>query len=85
MSSISFGFNVDENIIARAFKFNLSDDELKRIMSAMVNKNKDGNATVNLASLEYEDKNEPTMISIYFKKFDFKEKFLNFIDFYNKM
>lgn len=54
-------------------------------MSARVNKNKDGNATVNLTSLEYEDKNEPTMISIYFKKFDFKEKFLNFIDFYNKI
>ena len=84
MGSLSSGFNVDENKIAKAFKFNLSEDELKRIMSAMVNQNKNGTATANLASLGYQDKEEPTMISIYFKNFDSKENFLNFIDAYNK-
>ena len=84
MSSLSSGFNVDESKIAKAFKFNLSEEELKRIMSAMVNQNKNGTATVNLASLGYQDKEEPTMISVYFKNFDSKERFLNFIDTYNK-
>lgn len=53
MSTISSDFNVEENKIVKVFKFNLSEDELKRIMSAMVNKNKDDNATVNLARLGY--------------------------------
>ena len=36
MSTISSGFNVDENKIAKVFKFNLSEDKLKRIISTMV-------------------------------------------------
>lgn len=75
MSTISSGFNVDENKIAKVFKFNLSEDKLKRIMSTIVNKNKDGNATVNLVRLGYQNKDEHTTISIYFKNFDSKEKF----------
>ena len=84
MNSISSGFNVDQNKIAKAFKFNLSEEELKRIMSAMVNQNENGNATANLATLGYQDKEDPTMISLYFKNFDSKESFLDFIDSYNR-
>lgn len=82
-NSISSSFNVDKNKISKAFKFNLDEKELKRIMSAMINQNKSGNATANLATLGYQDKEDPTMISIYFKNFDSKEKFLDFIDSYN--
>lgn len=84
MSSLASSFNVDENKIAKAFKFNLTEDELKRIMSAMVNQNKGGTVSANLASLGYQDKDEPTMISVYFKNFDSKEKFIDFISSYNK-
>ena len=84
MGSLASSFNVDKNKIAQAFKFNLTEDELKRIMLAMVNQNKNGTASANLATLGYQDKDEPTMISIYFKNFDSKENVLDFINAYNE-
>ena len=41
------------------------------------------NAQTNLLKLGYQDKDEPTMISLYFKDFDAKERVLQFIDDYN--
>ena len=83
MQSIAGGFNVDANKIARAFKFDLSEDELKRLMTAMMGSDNTSNAQTNLLKLGYQDKEEPTMISLYFKDFDAKERVLKFIDDYN--
>ena len=84
MGKIANSFNVDPDKIARAFKFDLSEEELSRIMSAMLTKDESGSAFANLVSLGYQDKNEPTMISIYFRDFDAKEFFKDFIEKYNK-
>ena len=83
MQSLANSFNVNPNKIAEAFKFDLSEDELRRIMSAMLNSNTGGNATSNLISLGYQDKDEPTSIAFYFNSFDSKEAFIDFVKNYN--
>lgn len=84
VQSLAEGMNVDPQKIAGAFKFNLSEDELKRLMSAMTNSTVEQNATTNLALLGYQDINKPTTISFYFNDFESKEEFLDFLDNYNK-
>ena len=81
-NSIAQGFNVDESAISSAFSLNFTEDELMRVVSAMMNK-KETTAKSNLISLGYQDKDEPTFISFYFNSFDGKEHFLKFIDKYN--
>ena len=81
--SIASSFNVDESAISDAFSLNFTEDELMRVVGAMMNK-KDTTAKSNLISLGYQDKDEPTFISLYFNSFDGKEHFLDFIDKYNK-
>ena len=83
MSSLGSAFNVNPEKIASAFKFDLSEDELKRIMTAMTNTGS-GNAKYNLVKLGYQDSEEPTSISFYFKSFNSKENVIDFIDKYNK-
>ncbi|MDD6879275.1 MAG: ABC transporter ATP-binding protein/permease [bacterium] len=82
--TIASSLKVDEKIIASAFKININESELSRVMNTMMT-NTDSNATVNLSSLGYQDKDEPTYISFYFNSFDGKEKFLSFIDSYNDL
>jgi len=85
MSSLSNAFNVSPEKIASAFKFDLSEDELKRIMSAMSNASNGGNYKTNLITLGYQDYEEPTSISFYFNSFDSKENFIDFVEDYNKL
>ena len=83
MQTISSSFNVDQSKIASAFKFNLDEDELKRLFQTMTTSSSVQSAFTNLISLGYQDFNEPSSISFYFKDFDSKEAFLDFIDNYN--
>lgn len=82
VSKFSNAFNVDQNKIAKAFKFNLNEDELKRIMTSMVTK-EESSYSNNLINLGYQDLDEPTMISFYFNSFDSKENFIKYLDNYN--
>ena len=82
-NSFASSFNIDQDKIASAFKLNFTEDELARVVTAMMTK-KETNAKTNLISLGYQDKDEPTYISFYFNSFDGKEHFLKFIDSYNK-
>ena len=82
-SSFASAFNVDEDKIASAFTLNFSEDELTRVVSSLINP-VETNQKTNLISLGYQDKDEPTYISYYFKDFDTKEHFLKFLDKYNK-
>ena len=84
ITNIASGFNVKPEKIAAAFKFDLSEDELKRIMTAMMGGDSTSNAHANLLTLGYQDLEDPTMISLYFKDFDAKERVLDFIEDYNK-
>ena len=84
MQTMSSAFKVDQNKIASAFKFDLGEDELKRLFETMSTSNSVETAETNLITLGYQDINEPTNISFYFKNFDTKEAFIEFLDEYNK-
>ena len=84
MQTMSSAFKVDQNKIAAAFKFNLGEDELKRLFETMSNSAAVQTAETNLITLGYQNINEPTSISFYFKNFDSKEAFIDFLDDYNK-
>lgn len=82
VSKFSNAFNVDQNKITKAFKFNLNEDELKRLMTSMMTK-EESSYSNNLINLGYQDLDEPTMISFYFNSFDSKENFIKYLDNYN--
>ena len=82
-NSFAKSFNVDEEKIKSAFSLNFTENELARVVSAMMNPNKTTQKS-NLISLGYQNIDEPTYISFYFSSFDGKEHFLSFIKKYNK-
>ena len=84
MQTIASGMNVDASKIASAFQFNLSDEELARLMSAMSSTGVTNNATANLITLGYQNLEEPTSVSFYFKDFEAKEGFIDFLKTYNE-
>lgn len=83
MSSMANSFNVDESKIAAAFKFNLNEDEIMRLFNTLSRTGKES-AESNLISLGYQKLDEPTSIAFYFKDFDSKEAFIDFLDKYNE-
>ena len=85
VSSFSNAFHVDENAIASAFSFDMSEEELTRLIETMTAGSTEQNASTNLTSLGYQDLNEPTSIAFYFKDFESKELFLDFLEEYNEM
>ena len=82
-SSFATAFNVDQNKISSAFKMKVTEDEITRIVTAMLSKT-EKNAKTNLISFGYQEKEEPTYIAFYFNSFDGKEHFINFIESYNE-
>ena len=82
MTTIAGSFNVDSSKIAAAFKFDMTEEEMRRIFETMTTATVE-NADTNLLSLGYQDIDMPTAISFYFKDFDSKEAFIEFIDNYN--
>ena len=83
VTKIAGSMNVDPEKIAAAFQFNMSEEELTRIMQAMTSSSVEQNAETNLISLGYQDLNKPSSISFYFMDFDSKEEFVSFLDKYN--
>ena len=84
VAKVAGSFNADPNQIASAFKFNLDEKELARLMQTMTTSNVKKNADLNLTSLGYQDLNKPSSIAFYFKSFEMKEEFIDFLDNYNK-
>ncbi len=84
MESMANAFHVDQNKIAGAFQFNLGEEDIKRIFSAMSSNTSVVDYNSNLIGLGYQDVEEPSSISFYFKNFDSKEKFIDFLTDYNK-
>ena len=83
MTTIAGSFNVDSSKIAAAFKFDMTEEEMRRIFETMMTATVE-NADTNLISLNYQNLDEPTTISFYFKDFDSKEQFIEFLDNYNE-
>lgn len=84
MESLASSFNIDTDKFAGGFKFEMNEEEIRRLMQTMSTTNATENADTNLLKLGYQNLNEPTSILFYFKDFDSKEVFLDFIDDYNK-
>ena len=82
-NSFASAFNVDSSKIASAFQLKMSEEEITRIVTAMMSDTQT-TAKSNLISLGYQDKEEPTYISFYFNSFDGKEHFMDFVDNYNQ-
>lgn len=82
-NSIASAFSVDQEKIASAFELKMTEEEMTRIITAMMTKT-ETNVKMNLISLGYQAKDEPTYISFYFNSFDGKENFIKFIDSYNE-
>ena len=83
MGTMANAFNVDQEKIAGAFKFNLTEDDIKRIFKSMSNTTKT-DANQILLKLGYQDIDEPSTISFYFKDFNAKDDFIKFLKDYNK-
>ena len=83
METMASSFNIDTNKFKNAFKFEMNEDEIRRLMESMTSAGTTKNANTNLLELGYQNLNEPTSIWFYFKDFDPKELFLNFLDEYN--
>ncbi len=82
-NSFASAFNVDQDKISSAFELKMTEEQITRIVTAMMS-DTETTAKTNLVSLGYQDKDEPTYISFYFDSFDGKENFINFIDNYNE-
>lgn len=82
-STMAKSFKVDESKIAAAFQFDMSEEELTRLMQTMSASNVEKNAEQNLLTLGYQDMEDPSMISFYFHDFASKELFMDFLDDYN--
>lgn len=83
MGNIASAFNVNPEAISGAFNFDLSEEELTRLMQTMTTSGVEKNADTNLTTLGYQDLSEPSAIQFYFKDFDAKEAFIDFLDDYN--
>ena len=85
METMAGAFNIDQEKFASAFQFNLSEEELSRLMQTMMSAGSvEKNADTNLISLGYQDLDEPSSISFYFKDFEAKELFVDFLEDYNE-
>lgn len=84
VSTMATSFHVDQEKIAGAFKFEMTEEELTRLMQSMSSASVEKNAETNLLSLGYQKLDEPTSISFYFRDFESKELFLDFLEDYNK-
>ena len=72
----------DTDKFAEAFQFNKDEDELSRIMEAMIT-GEDTSYKGNLLKLGYQDVEDPTGISFYFNDFESKNRFTDFLTAYN--
>ena len=75
---------VDEEKLASAFQFNMTEEDLRRLMEAMSTQNQQPSADGNLRTLGYADLDDPTAINIYMGDFEKKEQFVAFLDDYNE-
>ena len=83
VESFTQAFHVDPDKMAQAFQFDLSEEELSRLMEAMTSAPRERSYETNLRSLGYADLDDPAGISVYFVDFAGKERFIEFLEAYN--
>lgn len=81
--SLAHAFHFDTNAFSSAIQMNMSEEELSELMISMMSKEVYTYET-NLTKLGYADFESPSMISIYPKDFESKEKVIQILDDYNQ-
>ena len=81
--SLAHAFHFDTNAFSSAIQMNMSEEELSELMMSMMSKEVYTYET-NLTKLGYADFESPSMISIYPKDFESKEKVIQILDDYNQ-
>ena len=76
--------NTDTDQLTKAFQFNMTEEELQRLMLAMSGQGSERSAAANLRNLGYADLEVPTSMSVYMVDFAAKEEFIAFLDAYNE-
>ena len=76
-------FFVDTNRLTGAFQFNMDEEQIQRLFEALMNGQEARSASSNLKKLGYADLDSPFTMNVYFKDFDSKEVFLEFLEDYN--
>ncbi len=71
MESLTEAFTFNQDALAEAFSFNLSEDEIKEMIASFISGSSD-QYTTNLAAMGYADMEDPNSISIYPKDFECK-------------
>ena len=61
---------VDTDKFSKAFNFNMNEEELSRLMETMMTGSEEKSYSKNLITLGYQDLDDPSSISIYFKDFN---------------
>ena len=82
-SFIGNSFTVDGAKLANAFQFNMTEEDLQRLMMTMSGQNREYSSDANLRSLGYARMEKPYSMSIYLVDFAAKEEFMAFLDQYN--
>ena len=82
METMGNAIKVDTDKMAKAFKFEMNEEEMRRLFKSLTSTSVE-NADTNLLTLGYQDLESPTTISFYFKDFTSKENFIDFIEEYN--
>ena len=77
-------FHVDPSGIADAFTMKMSEEEITRLITAYISGDEKTTYEGNLRELGYADINKPVSMAFYLKDFESKEKFLDFLETYNK-
>ncbi len=75
--------SIDSKALKDAFKFNMSEDSIKDLITSMTSKGKDSYED-NLSSMGYASLEDPESILIYSKDFDSKGVVLNILSDYNE-
>ena len=83
MGNVAGALNIDASTFANAFQFNMSEEELTEVITAMMTS---GQASYdnNLAKLGYADFAKPTGIDIFPIDFESKEGVIEILDSYNE-
>ena len=83
MGKLSSAMNINTDAFARAFQFNMSQEELTELMTSMM-RIEEHSYDNNLKKLGYADFAKPSEISIYPKDFEGKEHVIQVLDDYNE-
>ena len=81
--SLAHAFHFDTNTFSSAIQMNMGEEELSELMMSMMSKEVYTYET-NLTKLGYADFESPSMINIYPKDFESKEKVIQILDDYNQ-